>query len=231
MPAYYTLSDSAHACLVGQTWVILDTREDRYLCLAGRQSDWFDEIYEQGIPSSPDAVRFAARLCARGILTHSVQPRSMAACAQPVVRGQMTVHSPDGFRSPVRAADLLTLARGMVILGHLQDPGRRNLHRIMSSVQGWKRKATTRYPPQDENAIERSQAFHSLSPWFFTAHDACFFRSLLLIYFLARSGVGADWTFGVRLSPFRAHCWVSADGVLLNEDPDVAAGFQPILTI
>ena len=45
----------------------------------------------------------------------------------------------------------------------------------------------------------------------------CLLGSFALLHFLDRYGLTADWVFGVQLFPFRAHCWVAADGVLLNE--------------
>lgn len=62
-------------------------------------------------------------------------------------------------------------------------------------------------------------------------HDACRFRSLVLMNYLTRSGIAPDWVFGVRLCPFSAHCWVEYNGVILNEDSDTVAEFRPIMSV
>jgi hypothetical protein len=46
---------------------------------------------------------------------------------------------------------------------------------------------------------------------------ACLFNAFALLHFLDRYGLGADWVFGAQLFPFRAHCWLASDGMLLNE--------------
>jgi hypothetical protein len=45
----------------------------------------------------------------------------------------------------------------------------------------------------------------------------CLFNSFALLHFLDRYGLRADWIFGAQLFPFRAHCWLASDGMLLNE--------------
>ena len=49
--------------------------------------------------------------------------------------------------------------------------------------------------------------------------------------FLATKGIAATWTFGVRLVPFGAHCWVEYEGAVLNDHLEHVGGFAPILTI
>jgi hypothetical protein len=45
----------------------------------------------------------------------------------------------------------------------------------------------------------------------------CLFNSFALLHFLDCYGLRADWVFGAQLFPFRAHCWLASDGMLLNE--------------
>lgn len=59
----------------------------------------------------------------------------------------------------------------------------------------------------------------------------CLFRSFFLLHFLARYGETADWRFGVTLFPFRAHCWLARDDLLIAETVDRAAQFSPILIV
>ena len=73
--------------------------------------------------------------------------------------------------------------------------------------------------------------FLALAPFLFTTKDARLFRSHFLMRFLAGHGIAATWTFGVRLAPFGAHCWIEYEGAVLNDHLETVAGFSPILAI
>jgi hypothetical protein len=229
----YKLPEEVHACRIGDTWIFLDVRRDRYLCLVSQQATWFTQLNDAGrlATVSDDALRFAEHLCTRGLLTRSHPPVWRSPEVRPASSTQPGINVRERLRSVSRWTEFAMMTHGMARFGHLQNPKRRNLKKILHTVQGWKSKAAAKEASQTSSALGLSQSFHALSPWFFTSRDACFFRSLMLVYFLARHNVLSDWSFAVRLSPFRAHCWVSAQGVLLNEDPDVAAGFTPVLSI
>lgn len=233
MHSPYRLSEDIHACQIGDAWIFLDVGRDRYFCLVSQQATWFTHLVdcERPLPLSDDALRFAEHLRRRGILSSTPRPASRAPEIHAPVSTQLRVCARGPSRPVSRWRQIATLTRGMVRLGHLQTPEKRNLKKIIQTVQGWKHQVASRDAPHVMSGLALSQSFHALSPWFFTSRDACFFRSLLLVYFLARYDVLSDWTFAVRLSPFRAHCWVSAEGLLLNEDPDIAAGYTPVLTL
>lgn len=230
MTAPTSLAEGVHAARVGETWVFLHTAQDRYFVLAGRQAGWFSEIVGSGAPPalSGEAIALERRLCERGILERQIYARS---AITPPDEPRCLADLPAVRGAPVRLRDAVIFAFTFLALCHLLDPKRRQLRRILTSVRRWKARARTSARAGTGNVPALTRTFHALTPWFFSAHDACFFRSLLLVGFLCRYGIAPDWTFGVRVSPFRAHCWVSCDGFLLNEDPDVAAGYQPILTV
>lgn len=238
MPARYFLKDSAYTCSIGETRIVLDTAQDKYFFFNGRQAGWFSELADTGPAPclSPKAVLFGDRLCERGILARA--PGAARVTREPPAEGALKDLSVSG-KVPVHLRDVLAFLTAFACLRGLQDPGRRNLSLVLAEVQRWKQAARRRRRAPDRAAHRvmyrdgpaLARIFHALTPWFFCAHDACFFRSVLLIRFLSGYGVEADWTFAVRVSPFRAHCWVSCDGVLLNEDKDVADGFKPILTV
>lgn len=76
--------------------------------------------------------------------------------------------------------------------------------------------------------LRRASAFAALLPWA-PWPGACLQRAYLLRLFLRRGGCDADWVFGVRTWPFRAHCWLEAEGVVLNDDPALIRAYSPIL--
>ena len=225
-----SLASGVHACRVGETWVFLHTLQDRYFVLAGRQALWFSQIAQNGARPAlcAQAAAFEDRLCERGLLSRQLHTGNVIA---PAIETLSLEQLPAQRGAPVRLRDAALFAFMFLTLCHLRDPKRRNLTRILASVRRWKAAARARGRVRNTDAPALTRTFRVLTPWFFSAHDACFFRSLLLVRFLCRYGFDPDWTFGVRVSPFRAHCWVSCDGYLLNEDLDVTAGYQPILTV
>ena len=76
--------------------------------------------------------------------------------------------------------------------------------------------------------VAAAEALNQLSPWL-PFEGACLARSALMIAYLNRLGLQADWVFGVRLRPFEAHCWVQLDDVALNEDVERLAAFTPVM--
>ena len=83
--------------------------------------------------------------------------------------------------------------------------------------------------PGDAAEVERRAAvFAHLLPWT-PFPGACLHRAYFLRLFLRRAGCDADWVFGVRTWPFRAHCWLEARGVVLNDDPEAVRAYTPIL--
>lgn len=75
------------------------------------------------------------------------------------------------------------------------------------------------------------QKFHSIRPFFYTYSDQCLLNALVLIHFLLPKNFQISWVFGIQDMPFKAHCWVQADNVLLSDRFDLTAHFKPIMTI
>lgn len=67
----------------------------------------------------------------------------------------------------------------------------------------------------------------SLTPF----NPKCLFGSFALLHFLDRYGLSADWVFGAQLFPFRAHCWLASDGVLLNDLRHRIEDYEVIWTV
>jgi Transglutaminase-like superfamily len=74
--------------------------------------------------------------------------------------------------------------------------------------------------------------FDRLRPLAFTARDHCLYHSLALIAFLALEGFDHPrWVIGVRTQPFRAHAWVQAGSLVLNDQHENVRDFCPILVV
>ena len=82
----------------------------------------------------------------------------------------------------------------------------------------------------DLDAIAAARRFWTLLPYL-PIEGECLVRSALLMRFLNRQGLDADWIFGVRLHPFAAHCWVQAGDVCLNDDVERLWAYTPIMIV
>ena len=215
MATEYTLAQGRYARAIGDTAVVMDIANDKYFCLPGKQAAWLLEITGRDNEDTitREASRFAKRLCELGILTEALPTDTRIeriALERPV---QTQRYARNRTAAQIRLSHVVAITIGFILLGHLQHSDRRNPLRIFASVERWKARVRQHAQRPLDEVYALADAFEALAPWFFSLHDACFFKSLLLIHFLARHGVSADWTFAVRLSPFRAHCWVAFEGV------------------
>ena len=228
----YLFRSGIHACAVGGDYVLLDTALDRYLFLSGAQAVWFADIAAAPkVALTGPAGHFAERLCTRDILTRC-QNLGQPIQLTPTHNAHASTCDLDADRnirpSLRHAATLLAL---WAAWGHGRRARGLPLAATLSAAHQWKQAARAKASGTDARAADLARCFHALTPYFFSIHDACFFRSLLLLRFLAHFGIDADWIFGVRTSPFVAHCWVSRNGIVLNEALDTCADYQTIMVI
>jgi hypothetical protein len=73
--------------------------------------------------------------------------------------------------------------------------------------------------------------FVKMRPFVFAAQDACLFECLVLSEFLAHTGILPNWIFAVQFEPFRAHCWLQLDSIVLNDSVENVTRFCPIMII
>jgi Transglutaminase-like superfamily len=85
--------------------------------------------------------------------------------------------------------------------------------------------------PQPEGLLRSVRAFDQMRPMAFTARDKCLHDSLALVTFLVWEGFHPAWVIGVKTNPFRAHSWVQAGGLVLNDMPENVRPFKPILVV
>jgi len=72
--------------------------------------------------------------------------------------------------------------------------------------------------------------FRSWRPWY-PRRSVCLFDTLALGAFLIRAGERPEIVFGVRHPPFAAHCWLEAEGRILNDEAEYCAAFVEILRV
>jgi hypothetical protein len=238
----YWLSKGTHACVAGTHVVLLDLRKDRYFTIdAGRGAGLSTVIAnwplptEQRTPGEPfledrdEAVQaVTAQMLSEGLLAREYVG---ASCYAP--KNSAWAPKPPELPAGVpktRLSHLVKFARAVVLAYvELKALPIRIVIRRFHSKQGSRFRAGT--PGARYTSFELACIFARIRMYVFRSRDACLFESLALAHFLRHFGLHSSLFFGVRDSPFCAHCWLVHDGTLLNDTPENVRGYTPILQV
>ncbi len=213
------LAPHVHAALDETDLVLLDVTRDAYFCL----------------PEAGQGVDVACGARALRGLTEDVGIELLAAgLADPGGAGSVA-----GAAAPAAGRDLVdhawpavTLAEAVSFLASLAAMGRRFRRRSFAALVATARERRGAEPrPEPSAGLERrALAFQALLPWS-PVQGACLFQAFLLLDYLHRAGLSADWVFGVRTWPFSAHCWLQSGDLVLNDSVERVMGYRPILVV
>lgn len=192
---------SAHvrAVAIGDQTVLLDLRRDKYFCVS---TAGFARVLEGRDEGRENALYEA--LVRDGVVAISNADDELPPASRPPILAS----GPTGlaFLYSCRWAQRLIRARRLDMA----------LDALASAKHGCVKPA---------KALAR---FADWRPWY-PARNVCLFDSLALSRFLQCAGVRFELAFGVRLAPFAAHCWVEAEGVVLNDEEAYCRSFTEIL--
>jgi len=82
-----------------------------------------------------------------------------------------------------------------------------------------------------EKARRLMQVFSRLRTLCYTAHNECLFNSVAARHFLSLYGIRPRIVIGVAVSPFKAHCWLQHERVVVNDRSQMVRGYYPILVV
>lgn len=230
MPAFHLAPDHSF-CAADKAYVFLDADKDRYFAFVGQSAGYFSEILGANRPGqlSCSAGKFAEHLLSTGLLIPlSPGGHALAPCSSPVPQRSRFEEAcaMTGTTGSYAWPGMITaLARSWTL------KRTHSLKGVLASARCWKEHVPAGNATDLEEVTKLTARFLTVSPFLFTTQDACLFRSLFLMRFLADRGVVSTWTFGVRLAPFGAHCWVEYEGAVLNDHLEHVAAFTPILSI
>lgn len=209
----FHLREDVHVALIDEDAVILDVAGDAYLCVPGGAAGFEGEGAERRLRSGP----MARSLKAAGMVgdTPASAPRS-----PPVRPTRSIIHEP-AARRPMAAGVWHAM-------GALDDLRRVRRRPGLASYLGMVREDPVLSRDADQ-VLAAARQFWDLVVWL-PFEGECLQRSALLVAWLQRQGLRADWVFGVRLWPFSAHCWVQCENVCLNDDFERLQAFTPILS-
>jgi hypothetical protein len=213
--AIWRLRPGVHAALCGEDLVLLDVAQDQYFCL-------------------PEGGRHAVLDAASGRL-EGLDP----AMAEDLLEADL-IGIDDGANlrrtAIVPQRDLLQIktepradAAPRLLAAALAMSWRfrgRAFSTLLMAAAG--RRQDARVDVAAAAAI--AETYRALLPWL-PVQGACLYQSCQLFHALAGAGLWADWVFAVRTWPFRAHCWIQVDDLVLNDTVDHVASYDPILVV
>ena len=233
----YQLPVDVYLCRHDGYVVLMDLARDRYLALesydaqqlCGRVRGW--DIL-MGSPPAPPVQSSSDQTLQMMLDVGLLAPSSAAGkSARPIHLCSPTdsmIDEDSDFRPEIRSTEvcrfLTAVTSAAMRLKFL------SIHHVVHSVQRRRRAQNRSATLLDlELAHDLVGVFGRLSPFVFTARDACLFNSLALLNFLASYGLFPTWVFGVRTGPFAAHCWLQAEAHVLNDTLENICGYTPIM--
>lgn len=226
------LSPHVRACVDADCVIFLDLKRDRYV--GARLDDIAHVVGEiRGLPhelqQAPDRdlERSAAVLAqlAASKLIRSAQPNGIQGRTGPETPRPDRSILPEALMRP-RIIDAPHVLAACVFAAWLLK--RRRLDVAVAVVQKRKQRTGRHHAPRSITAdVAR---FLVLRP-FFPRRRVCLFDSIALMHFLTGRGHAPDLVIAARARPFAAHCWIEAEGAVLNDRLDNCRWFSPLLKV
>lgn len=217
----FALAPGVSFCRTAGRLVFLDIDRDRYLCLAPAAEQAFDR-YATGCALNDGERARLDGLADGGPLCRSTTNATPAPPPYRPARGSVL----DRPRARVGVTAVATA--GLELAGAALRLKVQGLGRVLRATA--ERKARAARAGGSERVPPVAAAFERLST-VTSAHDRCLVRSIAVARRLIACGVAPNLVIGVRLGPFKAHCWVEHDGYVVNDRLEIVRPFTPVLIL
>lgn len=217
LATYWRLGPAVTACRAADRILFLDAARDHYLALPADLTEPFAAWLETPGTGLADPCRSALAELAPGT-KETVTPR----------RCQI------GMPRPRDARVLAPRQPGMSDIAAVG----REVFRAWRHVRTRPLAAIAEHRPQEPAcpALHRADLetklalFRSARP-LIPVPRVCFHDCLALLRWIGPAAPHAALVFGVSATPFAAHCWVQAEGWVLDDHPESPSRFAPILHV
>jgi hypothetical protein len=198
--------------------MFLDSASDRYFCLSPKTERAFLAFMDGEEPEGGRETLVRSGLFVA--VPSDVRPRPWAAPASP--RDSLL----DQFAPPSAAET----AKGLVTIAqtalHLRTRGFASL---LGSFA--RRKNAINHPPASTHDLAVLATSFLATRLLVAEHDHCLIRSFAVGKRLLAIDARPQIVLGVKLQPFKAHCWTQVDETLVNDRHDIVREFTPILSL
>jgi hypothetical protein len=229
--AHYFLPHHVHACFAANRTIFLDMKRGTYFGLDPEKTELLRHTLDDSSAVEQAAPPIAAELIGMGLLTTS---RSASKTFLPPAASapEAPLLPMIDDRPRISAARVLRfLVTCSTVSLRLKF---RPLERSLAHLAHRKSRSTARFIAEDavlDRARDLTRTFLHLRPFAYAARNRCLLDSLTLAEFLASYGIRATCVFGVRANPFEAHCWLQIGSHVVNETPEMAQRYAPILSV
>ena len=233
----YFLARECFLCKVQSYWIILNTVQDRYLCMT--QDDFMsvapllhgwraeNTVQSGEIPSDDDVTATVNLLIENNVLTDDPGNGKPFSTLEGLER-KRSIDAPTPFH-PLSTALQMLPRFVMCCLSTDRHLRTKPLSFIIDRIRRRNACAKTRDASGDR-LRSLIRGFTVLRPLYPRPY-LCLFDSLALLEFLARNHVFAQLVFGVVADPFEAHCWLQKGTTVLNDEIERLYKYRPILAV
>lgn len=222
----YRLRDGVSYCPVDGFLIFLDVDEDRYFRLSHRLERVFLD-YMKSDTCSPHEV---GELVHRNILVPSATDDEALPLSE--VISKPTLSLVEQRPHPYPFAPLTQLEVFATVCSTQWQLRRQRLSQILANMAAYRQRKAARSSLSSGESkrvrFEQNASAFRHARRYVPIETSCLLDSISLVRFLARRGLLSDLVFGVTHNPFAAHCWVQAEGLILNDTVGNVAAHTPI---
>lgn len=213
---YWRLGDTITACVAHGRVIILDVATDRYRAIP--QSD--EPLFIRWLSTPPAPPPQALRDCLTALGIDRGPLEELTPLASSVIMPLPL--DPDPVPH-VRVSSTLLFGVAKSLLPAWRAVRSHHLERALDGAsEAMKRSESPRHSLQSR--LAQFRAARPLIP----VPRVCLHDCLALVDWLGPAS-GAELVLGVSPYPFNAHCWVQADGRVIDDHPQSPSRFHPIL--
>lgn len=218
------LAPHAFVCFVDDRYIFLDLIKDKYVGLSIAKSKTVQSLANGSARLGQTETQSLGGLRAAGLLADSgtsgkpfkptaapASRRDLFDLPEPRLRPSGAI--PGILMSCIKASWTLKFD---ALVASLEKIARRR-----AATQG-------KSNPDIDAMCALSASFNRLRP-VYPRKPVCLHDSLALLEYLAGYGFFPNCVFGVTAEPFRAHCWVQYEDIVLNDYIDRVAPYTPIM--
>ncbi|KGB52295.1 hypothetical protein FG91_03572 [Sphingopyxis sp. LC81] len=220
----FALRDGLSFCAAGDRVVFLDLADNRYFALRTPQAEAFRRWALGNLPTDGDPSQLLW-LERNNILTRQPQNSRPASQSMPDVQVPRSKIDVSKLRPMIAPIVHAIVARFIWSRRVKRWP----LSRLLDVLGPSATSATLNDSPRNEAALKQMVRAFRISDLVLGSHDQCLVRSLALVATCRKRGLHCKLVIGVQPNPFAAHCWAQNESSVLNETPDRALMFTPIL--
>lgn len=222
----YRLRDGVSYCPVDGFLIFLDVEEDRYFRLSHRLERVFLAYLKSDIYSPHEVGELVRRNILVPSTTEGEAPHLPAVIAKP------TLSLVEQRPHTLPFAPLIQLEVCATVCSTQWRLRRQRLSQILTNMAAYRQHKAAR-PSLSSGEPKRVRFEQNASTFrharrYVPIETSCLLDSISLVRFLARRGLLSDLVFGVTHNPFAAHCWVQAEGFILNDTVGNVAAHTPI---